>query len=336
MDKEELDANTDTNSSDVSTETKDANVDSSATAETKDANAVEPKELTAREVAAQVLEKAKPSESSTEKSPVQSLERTSEEKVTEKVEPSATDTSAKAGEKKDGEKELPFHNHPRWKEVQDKLKATEPVVAKFREIETYCESNRISEQQRNEALQFVALMNTDPAKAITALRSTIEKLETATGERLPADLQADVDSGVIPVERAKEISLLRAEKQGMAYRGQQEQVTRQQQQHTANVNALSAWEANQSKIDTAWGDKRELIEAKFIALCQAKYPATEQEIIATAEKAKQAVDASLCKFAPPKPVKKVLNSHGSASSATNKPKTMRELAHSIADRHSSQ
>jgi len=90
-------------------------------------------------------------------------------------------------EEDDG-KPPPFHEHPRWKEVQAKLTETtkevetlKPLATKQQQLDAYCTRFGITEDQMNDALKMAALLNNDPAEAYKALQPIWDALSRFSG-----------------------------------------------------------------------------------------------------------------------------------------------------------
>lgn len=236
---------------------------------------------------------------------------------------------------------VPFHDHPRWKEVTGEnvsLKAdverAKPFVDYAERIGQFRHQNNISDEQFNDAMTIMALMNTDPQGALKALKPYIDHLESATGERLPEDLSARVnkakaklDNNEIDAETYEDIKLSCAEqaRSRAAVTTERLGVQRQQQsaasqQQNAMVNAVNAWDAAKRKSDTDYSPKTsdvvddgkwEMVRDKLNVLASQSPPRTAAEAVALAEKALSMVNGALKKYVPKSPSKRTLSSNGS-------------------------
>lgn len=122
------------------------------------------------------------------------------------------------------DEKLPFHKHPRWREVQDNLREARAQVKdlegkvaelsdageRFGRLVGYCNEHGIDSDALNSLLHAGALLRSDPAKALEFMRPWIEAAQLAAGEKLPSDLASEVEDGLLDGQRAKEIATLRA------------------------------------------------------------------------------------------------------------------------------
>jgi hypothetical protein len=174
----------------------------------------------------------------------------------EKEETARKEKDSKENEdgKKGGEEQKPKDPVPyeRFEEVNTKYKQTaeeyekiKPLAESHAAIQEYCSQWGITQDQFRNLLEVQRLLNTDPAKALEKILPIVEQVQGFTGDKLPADLQKEVDMAQLPLERAREIAKLRAQNQlgGQSFqRYQQIQQERAQQQFQADqVKAVNAW-----------------------------------------------------------------------------------------------
>lgn len=335
MDKNITTLNNDT-AVDSSTTATDVTVAESSTAKSTEVSHVsEAQELDV--AVAKAVETPKTESVDKEESLVQKQntteEKQAEEKVGDKEEPSDK-KSAEGEEKKDDKKEEevpPFHQHPRWVEKQQEvvtlkkeLETAKPYIDSAKQIETYCTQNNIAPQQFQEALELTAMLNSNPKAAIERIRASIEAVEVTQGSKLPADLQSQVDEGVIPESVAKELVQLRLQ----TAKGQQVQKQTQEQmiQQTQNqiAQSLTSWEANKKASDVDYALKESLISDRFVALCAQKPPQNAAQAVQYAEQAYNDVKGHLSKFLPKPAVKKSLSTNGSSTTSVKEPETVDE------------
>jgi len=190
----------------------------------------------------------------------------------------------------EADKQLPFHNHPRWKEViAERDQAVQQVEAfkadaeEQRAIQAYMQENDIPASEVANALQILAALRNDPAKAREMLAPLIANLDEFTGEKLPADLQKKVDEGLLDAESAKEIAKLRAGQAFTNQRGQERQQKsqqqRQQEAHQQAVQAVydasAAWEQQKATTDPDWAKIAPLIQKEAQAIMFQEGPAKD-------------------------------------------------------------
>ena len=367
----------------MSTETTDANLveqSSTSTAETAQQSTTQSTESstvkteqaastekpkTLREVAQAAFEKATETEGKAEEGGVPEKDTTDEEKEASKSEEGKEETSEKQKtdetevEKTEEKKEElpPFHQHPRWQEkvkevkelqtkfaeVETKLKEYEPMAQHHKQIVEYCQTNNISQQQFQEAMQFVAALNSNPAQARAMLEPVWKNLSSFDENTIPADLQARVTEGEISEAAAKEIAGYRA-KQNAGQKTQQFSQQQQVQQTQKALNdSVSGWDSSKRSADPDFKPKAgvtapdglyELTAKGFAYLASTNPAATPQDVIKHLETAYNDAKATLKRLAPPtKPTPKVPSSSTASVGKQKEPKTIREVVARAAAGH---
>jgi hypothetical protein len=222
------------------------------------------------------------------------------------------DDAQKAAEK------LPFHNHPRWKEVNAKLKEAEPAADQYRKITNFMETNGLSQQEMVDGFKIMAMMKQEPAEAYKALKGYVEQLAPLAGEVLPDELKRRVDDGFDSPETAQELARLRARQDFEAVR-QQEMAQRQEQAQVAErqramVSAVEAWEQAEQAKDPDWSAKYEMVQDRVMALLRSERASNPSEAIEIARRALSDVNARLRPLAGRStPIKSPTSSLSSAS-----------------------
>ena len=309
--KENLDAKT---SEESSASTTDANtaVDSSTTAakdaktETTESSAEVKEPTTLEEAVSQAGDKHR--------------EGTKEEEEAKEV---STEKKEEAAVEKDAStEEVPFHEHPRWQQVNKELGEAKPLAERAKKLDQYLTETGITNTQFEDMLKIGALMNTDPAKALEALRPYVEALESYQGLRLPDDLKKKLDDGVIDEETAKELAQARARKDVDSRTSQQ----RAELQLSNSIGeALVSWETAKRKADPDFDKKYDLLLDRFNRLTQvSKEKRSPQNSIALAEQAYKEVNEKLGVFIPKPAAKKVLTSTGASVQTKTEPETFEE------------
>ncbi len=250
-------------------------------------------------------------EQTTEQAPAEETEQ-QEEEVKEEAPATEVETEAK-------DKNLPFNNHPRWKEViQERNQARAEIEdlkprAEFGEaLSSYCRDNDISQEDLQTALELAALSKRDVKAFRSRLQEYADGIDYSTGERLPADIQKKVDEGHLDLESAKELAQLReSKKHGSAQvRKTQEQL---QREHTSSVsNALNSWEMSMKKTDPDWDTRRQLLTDRLSSLWRTNPPQSVADAIALAEQANKFVKEQVAKFRPKPRQRKTLTTTGSS------------------------
>ena len=195
-------------------------------------------------------------------------------------EPVAPAPEGKKEETPPDDSKLPFHQHPRWQEVikeRDTLKqateAIKPFVEQQKNLDNYLRSNHISSEQFSEALQFLALRNSNPAEAynkyVKPLATELGKYE---GQVIPQDLQEKVDRGVLTAEDARDWAKQRATAEFTQQRSQQDTQRREEE---AQAIALDDWVNQKRKSDADYESKSRTVNAYHIQLVSAEYARQE-------------------------------------------------------------
>lgn len=163
--------------------------------------------------------------------------------------------------------DVPFHKHPRFKQVLGRLKAAESDATRYRNVDQFISSQGMTAEDAAEALIVAGLMKNDPAEAWKRLQPILQNLLVAAGEALPPDLQRQVDAGEITHDGALRISRANASVETL----KAQQTLREQQQQEAQAashrNALS-------RAADEWESDRQTKDPNFAA----KMPALEREI----------------------------------------------------------
>lgn len=282
---------------------------------------------------------------SKEKSPVLKQNETPEEKT-------ARESKEKAEALKTPDDKLPFHNHPRFKQVieernkfEQELSQYKPDAERMRGVEQYCVKNNIPPQDYDESLRIAALVRNDPAQALTKLKGIVQALEIQTGASLPADLQAQVDDGKIPLSAAQEMSKLRLQSAQSEQRVKQEQKTAQERAQQRLVQSLDSWTNSKRVTDPSFKPKQqgqedgkfELVTSNFLALWNQTPPRDETEAIKLAEQAYNTVHQFIERTLPKPRVSRPLsgNKHAANQQQNEKPVDIRKpgWAKEVAKRH---
>lgn len=282
--------------------------------------------------------KAKPSEQGTDK------QQTQEEKD------AAAAQALKDGDKDKGkatepdDSKLPFNNHPRWKEVlaeRDTAKTEvarletewKPIVESQKSITDYCAANNITPSAFQETLQFRALMNTDPAKALEQLMPIVQSLQALTGKGIndPVLLQK-VKDGLMDEDSAREITKLRAEQAFKQTNAQTQQQQVAQQNLRQMEQSVTTWFNSKKSLDPAFEDKVVFVNGLFGQMVNATPPKTSADVTALLEKALIEVNTKLTRFNPPvKPRKAPLGS-SHARPVPAEPETLDEYADQLIEK----
>lgn len=218
--------------------------------------------------------------------------------------------------KVEADQKLPFHNHPRWKEVVTERDAYRSDAGEYRKITTYMSQNGLTPEEVTEGFQIMALMKTNPAEAHKKISEYKAHLDPYVGEKLPEDIAKRVEEGYIDEESAKQLASYKAA----------EQLQQQRQQHAMNLHAEQArngihaavvnWEQQMKVKDPDWSAKQELVTDQVKLMLASERPSTPEEALALVERAHSITRERLSRFAPQRrPVNSVSSSTSSANAA---------------------
>jgi hypothetical protein len=240
------------------------------------------------------------------------------------ADPKALDDSAKDKPKSDAAEKLPFHNHPRWKEMITERDALKPKAEQFEKITSYMAANGLSNQEVIEGFQVMALMKTNPMEAHKRISEYKAKLDALVGEKLPEDLSKKVEEGFTDKETAQENARLRAEKALYEQRQQQASEAAVAERQRAIHSAVVNWEQKMKATDADWSAKQEFVTDQVKLMLAAEQPSTPEQALSLVERAYSITRERMSRFAPQrKPVTHVPSSTSSASAVTQ-PKTLLE------------
>lgn len=251
------------------------------------------------------------------------------------IDPNATEK--KEDEPKDPEVEdVPFNDHPRWKEVlaqrnEAKAKVEEhvaeiekmkPQVAAATALQTYCETNQIGQSDLEEALQLAALVKKDPKAFRDKIMQYVDNIDITLGSKLPPDLAKKVEDGIIDEEHAKELSLYRMKLKHSELQNQSAAQRQQQQVQSQIATTLNTWQVSIVKSDVDFVTRYPLFEPIVKSMWMEKHPTTAAEAIRIVEDANKKVKEQIAKFRPAAAPRKILTTNGSS---TNKGEEMKPL-----------
>jgi hypothetical protein len=318
----------DTLSDDKSTEAEDSSTTATDEKDTKAAPSADKKDertladvikdAAAKSVADSSSDKEEEKEESTETVDKTGPDGTKEDESDEKEAESQDEKVEVPVEEKD--KALPFHKHPRFQEVikerasfKQKVDELTPVAQRAQAIDDYCQKHGVTNEEFNSAVEMAALLRTNPSKGLETLRGYVEALEVSMGNKLPTDLQNEVDAGTLSLERAKELTAARVKSQGLEHTSKRTEAQIAQERQANITSAVNDWDKQKRTSDVAYDKKYPLIEKAFIAACSLTPPRTPQEAIQLAEKAYTEVNTALGTLTPKPPKRKVLQTNGSVA-----------------------
>lgn len=186
------------------------------------------------------------------------------------AESSDSETNLELEDQEEDYTNLPFHKHPRFKELVQQRNEARESAEKFEIMQTYLADNNLSGDEAAVGLDIMAKMKSDPMAALKALQPYVQQLSQAAGIIVPNDIQAKVDDGYLDESAARELTRSRAD---AAWQRQQNAALVQQQQtqaHQEHIDYLASvvheWEENAEANDPDYDLKRDLVDARVQAL----------------------------------------------------------------------
>lgn len=255
-----------------------------------------------------------------------------------KQEAAAESTEAKAEEgKEQSDADLPFHTHPRFKQLVEERNAFKADSENWRSITSFMDQTGLNSEEVAQGFEVMAMLKSGTADGLAKARdwfaTNLQVLNEQLGDVLPADLQEKVDGGVMDTEAAKELAQARAtakrlETQSAAQTERNEQARAAQAASDARLGmaqAVQTWEDGIKAKDPDYASKKaELVKDKVQALAFARgVPQTNDEAVKLVSDAYEAVNAHL-KSLLPKPTPKTPTPSGVSAPATSAPKSLRE------------
>ena len=243
------------------------------------------------------------------------------------------DGSAVSAEEDDSK--LPFHNHPRWKQVIQERDTYKGAATQLNEVLHFMAQNNLSTQEVERGMEIMALMKNNPLAALEALRPHYDGLRQFAGEALPEDISKKVQEGFIDRQTAVELAKHRNQAAFLAQQQQAQQAqqgqylqAQQQRQHIESIaSTVNSWEAGIKSRDPDYQHKSALVGDRVRVLLTQYQPRNPQEAVALAEKAYADVNASLGSLSPRRqPMRSIASSASSASNATRAPRSLFEAA----------
>ena len=234
--------------------------DSSTTPDANGTDSSTVQDTDAKENDQQVEEKVEEAETSeqAEQSEESSTEETTEQKTEEegKETKSEEQEEAKPVIDKVGDEKLDFSSHPRFAELvteknryKDELASVKPQAERMAALDSFVTQNGITGPELQNALQYLQLKRSDPAKAFALIKQDYELLAQYNGEVLPPDLQAEVAAGTLSPERAKQIVQAEARQRHQEFVQRTQGMNQQQQQVAVVQGAINAWDSAKRAVD---------------------------------------------------------------------------------------
>lgn len=348
----------DENESGTSSSSADVTADSSSETQTDSTASAEKveKEPTIAEVAQKAYEasvaKEKQPEPTAEAKAADGdgLPSTETEKEEEKKEVSESTDIPKEGEEQD-KGPIPYDRfrtvNEEKRQYEEKVKEYEPLVQAHKSIIEYCQSNQISEEQFRQGMELMRLVNTDPVAARAALEPVWNQLSGVTGDVLPEDLAKEVEEGVLPIARAKEIAKFRGLSKVSAAKTQlssQSFAQQQQAQFTSALNgSVKSWSDSKKLSDPGFKPKAapnapdgkyEFVSDRFYKLMVQNPPKSVPDAIRLLDTAYADISKTFSSMVPrTAATTKSVSSTKSSTNSTKTPTSIKEVVENVLARH---
>lgn len=245
-------------------------------------------------------------------------------------------SSEETGDETDDSK-LPFHQHPRWKQVVAERNAYREDAEGYRKVTGFMQEHGLSAEDMADAYDISAkLKSGDPQRlqeALEWLEPRVATLKAQLGHVLPEDLQEKVDGGELDEAGAQEIARLRATdslRTQQAERQRETEATNATERQvrevsTAMATAVDEWEKGIKGSDPDYAKKADLVLAKSQAIVArtGKAPTNAEEAVALAKQAYAEANEVLKAAIPPKRELKP-TPRGLSTPATTEPKSLKD------------
>lgn len=249
-----------------------------------------------------------------------------------------------AEEQAEADKKLPFHEHPRWKEVIAERDGFREDASRFRDITGFMQQHGLTGDEVAEGYDIMAKLKSGTPENLAEVReyfsTRLAFLDDVLGNVLPEDLRLRVESGAIDEEAAQELARVRANerllKAQVETRETRDTEADNQRAVVANAEACATavddWEKQVRKADPDYAKKAALVETTCRAIVQEtqKAPRNPAEAVALAKQALDRVNAQLEGALPkPRPVAKTPT--GSSAKVVDQPKTLQDAVRAALD-----
>lgn len=228
------------------------------------------------------------------------------------------------------EEKLPFHNHPRWKEVLSERDSYKTKADQYVQIEKYMEANGLQSQEVAEGFYVMSLIRNNPIEAYKVLHGHLQKLAPIVGVTLPKDIEEKVDQGSLDAESARELAQARARANVLSEQNQKalaaQKAKEEQARRESTRGAVVTWENSIRQRDPDYSAKQQFIRDRVRVMLQQGEPTSPQEAVALVEKAYAEVTEQMLKVMPrPQQARQVVSTSSSSVSAQPQPKSLLDV-----------
>jgi len=206
------------------------------------------------------------------------------------------DESSDKAEEEENAK-LPFHNHPRFKQVikerkeaKEQLELARKDQDEYKKITSYLEANNLTADEAAQGFQIMAMMKSSPTEAIKALEPYMSSLKEATGQTLSDDIRDKVDQGYMDEDIGKELSMARAENDRLKKlnesQSQQQTLEKQRQNINKLADVVTEWENKIAQTDPDYSRiEKEVNDRVRVKVLETGRPETEEQALKIAQEA---------------------------------------------------
>lgn len=225
---------------------------------------------------------------------------------------------------------LPFHNHPRWKEVIAERDSYKGDAEQYRSITGYMDEHGLEPTEMAEGMFVMGLIKTNPEEALTRLETHTARLREFLGKGLPADLQKQVDEGLVTDEIARETARLRRVNEASTQQHERDETVRANNARVEAAqsmkSAVDTWEVDMRGRDPDFAKKTALVTTQVqLMIARQGVPKTPQQAVEYAKAAYQAVTKQLTGIVPARqPTPKVPAGGRNSHNAAAVPRTLAE------------
>lgn len=223
-----------------------------------------------------------------------------------------------------------FIPRERFDEVNTRLRQYEPLAQRQYALEKWWADQGLTPQDFEATMQLAALKKKNPTEYLARIRSEIDYIEVASGQRLPKDLQEEVEMGTISEARARELAQYRLKATGQETTQQQTVAEAQRAWATAMGQTLSSWAQTKAMTDPDFKPKAKPTDKdgkfedfllRFQVLCSQRVPQNFADVTALAEQAYEQTNEMVARYRPTPPKKKVLTAGSTSTTPKGEPKT---------------
>ena len=208
-------------------------------------------------------------------------------------------------------------------EVRQQLDSIQPELIQHRQLQGYLQQHQLAPEDVNTLLGVGASLRRGDYKAfLEGVTPYVMAAQEALGIRIGADLQRQVDEGLLDEQSARELTRTRhraAQAEARLSDAHREVTANQQVQHVSQIrDAVDGWEANIQRRDPDYAQMSGAVRRYAQGLLQERgTPRTPQEAVALSQAAYDEVKATFARMQPaPRPTR---NSPSSIHVATGTP-----------------